>query len=624
MIPSLVIDYGAAITRAVLIRSDGSWLLLQSDGGWWLSSAVHVSAGEVVVGAEAWRRAVTDPDGFVASPLQAGSGHVTVAGVTVEVAELAAATLRQVAAEATRIMGEPVQQAQLLVPAGWGPRRKTWLRHVARAAGLHASRLVEVPVAAASRIAPPAGSSADTDRVLLVIDVGAGCEITVLRQSGQQVEILSTLDDAQAGGDRIEALLTVALTGTMLEDLPAEQRWNTLAVVRTAQQALPDQVAVTVPIPGAAGPLVVTNLQVTQAAQPVLERVGELAAEAVAAADLTLAEVHGVHLIGGVALLPGAAEVIAAKLGVTPQIAAQPALTAVIGAADSDPAGAAARAVRQEEPLQLPPQRRIFLLGVPGAASLVLYAFFLWKADLYGSVPFGEYRGAVYELYAAWSQLTVAVVLAQVCFLQAASVFAALLDQNAHTPGRSRPNSRITAGIGIAVIAGPAVAYLYALVATAYFNGAGTNVPSWTLQWAVWPILPVAGCAALLAVAAWRRRDTPTGGWDAFLSFPASSLISATAGVVIGSFYSIIPLPYWLAPWGPAFQYTAGLLVAVGIACALARHLAVRAGLSVALAIPLMILVQTPWGRHMLGAFYAGATTVWLLKRLWALHAGPR
>jgi Hsp70 protein len=621
--PSLVIDYGAANTRAVLIRADGSWVVLAFDGGWWMSSAVHVRGDQVAVGAEAWRRAATDPDGFVLSPLRAGTGQLDVRGVTVEVAELAAATLRQVAVEAARVAGEPVEQAHLLVPAGWGPRRRTWLRHAARAAGLHASRLLEVPVAAVPRIGPaPAGGG--TERVLLVIDIGAGCETTVVRQGRDSTEVLSTLEDTAAGGDRIEALLATALSGTPAEDLPAAQRWSTLAVIRTAQQALADQVAVTVPVPGAAAPLVVTHAQVLQAAQPVLERAGQLAAEAVAAADLTLAEVHGVHLIGGVATLPGAADLVAAKLGVAPQAAAQPNLAAVMSAADSDPASAAIRGQGTVEPLRLPPLRRMLLLGVPGLVSLLLYCLFLWKADLYGSQPFGQSRGQVYELTAAWPQLTIAVVLAQICLLQAASVFAALLDQNPHMPGQVGSTSRITAGLGIAVVAGPVIAYLYALVATAYFNAAGTNVAAWTQQWALWPSLAVASCAALLAIATVRRQAAPTGGWDAFLSFPASSLIIVTTGAVISAYYQVVPMPSWLNGWGPAATYVSGALIAAAVACAVVRHLAIRIGLSLVLAVPVMILSQSWWGYRMLGAFYAAAVSFWLLTRLWVLLAGRR
>ena len=62
-----------------------------------------------------------------------------------------AATLRQVAGEAQQAADEPIDDVRLVVPAGWGPRHRTWLRHAARTAALAASRLVEAWDAALTR-----------------------------------------------------------------------------------------------------------------------------------------------------------------------------------------------------------------------------------------------------------------------------------------------------------------------------------------------------------------------------------------------------------------------------------------------------------------------------------------
>ncbi|GAA4595858.1 hypothetical protein GCM10023107_35550 [Actinoplanes octamycinicus] len=616
----LVIDYGAALTRAIMIGSDGVLNPLQFDGGWELSSAVHVGAGDLAVGAQAWQRAADDPDGFVLSPLRAGSGQVSAGTVTVETADLAAATLQQVAAEAARVAGEPVTQAHLVVPAGWGPRRRTWLRHAARTAGLQVTRVIDAPVAAACRVAPTTGTEG---RVLLIVDVGAGCEVSVLQQNAHGTEVLATLDDPDAGGDRIAALLSTMLTGTTVDDLPEHQRWTTLAMIRTVLPTLIQQPAVTMALP-TTGPVVVASVQAAQSAQPVLERVGELAAQAITAADLTLADVHAVYLIGGVAALPGAPELIAAKLGIAPQVPPAPASAAVAGAAETDPGAAAARATNTGEPLRLPPLRRIVLFGIPGLLALLLYAHFLLGSDLYGTAPFGRYRGEIYELIAGWPELTLACVFVQICLLQAAGVFAALLDHNERVPGRTGSSSRISAGIGIAVIAGPAIAYLMVLIANAYFNGYGTAVTDWTTRWAVLPILPIAGCAALIAAIAWRRRTPPADGWDTILSFPIISMITASLGVFSATVPSVMGTPYWLYGWGPAFSYVGGLLLAVGIACALVRHPLIRLFLSLPLAIVLMTLAPTFYGYRALGALYAAAVAAWCIRRLWTLLAGNR
>src|SRR5690349_20916505 len=133
----LAVDYGRSGVSAVLVWSDGRWTSLLFDGEPVLSSAVLVCAdGTVVTGQDAWRAAREDPDRFVAAPLRAGSASVWVAGVEVPVTDLVAATLRRVADEAVSVAGAAVTDVRLVVPAGWGPRRRTWLRRTAYAAGL--------------------------------------------------------------------------------------------------------------------------------------------------------------------------------------------------------------------------------------------------------------------------------------------------------------------------------------------------------------------------------------------------------------------------------------------------------------------------------------------------------
>jgi hypothetical protein len=135
----LVVDYGTLTTAALVAGPDGRWAPLTVDGTEVLSSAVLVRPdGSVLAGQQAWR---ADPNGtgggFVADPLRLGRGQATVGGIDVEVADLASATLRLVvAAGGVGTVGE----VRLVVPVGWGRRRRTWLRQVANRAGLRNAR----------------------------------------------------------------------------------------------------------------------------------------------------------------------------------------------------------------------------------------------------------------------------------------------------------------------------------------------------------------------------------------------------------------------------------------------------------------------------------------------------
>ncbi|GAA3943177.1 Hsp70 family protein [Actinoplanes auranticolor] len=604
----LAIDYGAATVRAVLVAPSGT-TTLTLDGTGEMSTAAHISDSGIVTGAAAWRQAAADPDGLVVSPLRAGTGQVSAGGQQVEVVDLVAATLRQVAAEAQRMAGEPVDDVRLVVPAGWGPRRRTWMRHAARGAGLAVSRLVEAPVAAIARLdtRTTAERLSPAEGPALVIDVGAGCEVTVVQRDPAGAEVVSTLADPDAGGDRLDAALVKTLTATDLHDIPAGQRWAMLTNIRAARHALSEQVAITMPMPDGQPPMVVNTQQVAEVARPVFERAGELAAQALDAADLTLDQVSGVHLIGAATVTPGARDMIAAKLGTVP-VPVEPAdATAVLGAADADTTAT----TPVEESLPLPPVRRLITLALPGVASLALFASYIFFSD--------DYRLGFHNTtvpLANWGVPAVAATLAMICLLQAAALFAALLDHNTPTP-TEEPTGRISGGITIALLGGLATATMYAITAGLYFNQAIPRLA----QGIVLTVLPIAVLAAAVAVLAWRRGVTPIGGWDGFLTFPASSMIVAVAGIVAVNLWYTVAWPWYFAGWANGIGLAGGLLIGVAAACTLVRHPGARLALTVPIGFFTVIISRT--GPAPLAVIWALAVACWWGVHAWALLRLP-
>lgn len=604
----LAIDYGAATVRAVLVAPGGT-TTLTFDGAPEMSTAAHISGGGVVVtGAAAWRRAAADPDGLVISPLRAGTGQVTAGGIQVEVVDLVAVSLRQVAAEAQRVAGEPVDDVRLVVPAGWGPRRRTWMRHAARAAGLAVSRLVEAPVAAVSHNDTAAGvGDLPVGRPVLVLDVGAGCEVTVVQEEAAGPEVVSTLSDPDAGGDRLDAVLVRALTGTNLEDMPAEHRWTMLANIRAARHALSEQVAVTMPMPDGQPPMVVNTHQVDEAARPVFERVGELAAQALDNVDVTLEQVSGVYLIGAAAVTAGAGEMIGAKLGAIPRPVEPPHTAAALGAADTD----ATEVTGATESQPLPPLRRLITLALPGVASLALFASYIFFSD--------DYRLGIHSVVplANWGVPTVAAVLALICALQAAALFAALLDQNNPTSAGQPATGRISGGIAIALLGGLATAAMFAITAGLYFNQSVARL----VQGVLLSVLPVVAVVAVVAVLAWRRGVTPAGGWDGFLAFPTSSMIIAVVGIVAVHLWYTVAWPWHFAGWADGIGLAGGLLIGVAVACALVRHPGARLALTVPIGFFTVIISRT--GPAPLAVIWALAVACWWGVRAWTLLRMP-
>lgn len=635
--PRLAIDYGTVSTVAVLAWPDGRWLPLTFDGGPVLSSAVRVTpVGDVVTGQDAWRHAVTAPDGFVPAPLRAGTGSVVLNGTELAVQALVAATLRRVAAEATRVAGMSVTDVRMVVPAGWGPRRRTWLRQAAHQAGLGQPRLVEAPIAAADHVLA-CGVQVPVGAFLLIADAGAGFEVTLLRRGPAGFEVLSTLADADAGGYRIDDLLTAWMLGQghgepVAGSTPVPNHaggsaggrdgawWAVMASTRIAKEALSQQVAVTVPLPAPAPAVILASATVEDLARPALKRAAELTAEAITAAEITTQQVTGIYCIGAGTTMPTVAQSLGEQVAMVPVVVPEPGMAAVLGAVEAG----AARTPTDAPPSPLPPVpplRRAAALLVPGLASFALLAHFLFSASY--SVGGRTYRSPHFYVTANWGELTLAAALALVTCLAGGSLLGTLLaraEQSRPDRRAQQPSAEAQVGTGIlaAAAVGVAIAGLYAVFTALYF-GVDITAP---LRWALYPLAPIAAVALVVAVIAARRVRTPVQGWDAYLAFPLSSVIAAAAGMLLLQYAMSTERPPNLETVIDLTGRLGGLLIGVAAATALARTLVVRLLIAAPLGLFLAAIVSWP-ATGVIAVIYTVAVTLWWARRLWDLIRNP-
>jgi len=614
----LVVDYGALTTSALATDSDGVWQPLLVEGTQVLSSAVLVTAdGDVIAGGRAWRSPTNGAGGgFVAAPLRLGRDDVVVGGVSVAVADLVAATLRMVAG-AARAGERAIGEVRLVVPAGWGPRRRTWLRQAAHRAGLTQASLVDAPVAAVEHVVAVGRLRALVGEFVLVVDVGAGCEATVLRRTPGGFETLSTLDDPSAGGLAIDELLLshvaatqAALAGSAappaIEAAPAGVADAVvLAGVRAAKEALATTPAVTVAMPPHP-PAVVTSTALAQAAGPVWARAGSLAVEAVAAADLTPSQVSAVVCVGGGAADPAAVAAVGDAVGATPVVPDDPARAALRGAAgavpvSSEPADwswAAARELLRQVPV----------LMVAGAASLFLFVQFIYTAEPQNGTP--QFPGPHYYVLAKWGQLTVASVCALIaCLVLGVAVAAFLADER----GVPLTAARVVAGLAGASFAAFAVAGAFSVVSS--FLLALSYGPY--LRWTMLPLLPVVAVLAIAGMVA-RQYEAPLGGWLRWLTFPVWSVVLVAGGMALLTFCTPALIRPDLAGITELGAQLAGVPIGIGLTLALAARPLFRLLLGVPLT--LFCLAISGWrGTSIFGVAFAIAVAVWLTARIWAL-----
>ncbi|MFI2663415.1 Hsp70 family protein [Micromonospora carbonacea] len=594
----LAIDYGSASTVAVLAWPDGRWTPVTVDGVPAMPSAVWVAEDTSVwTGQQAWQAAAHQPHRFVPAPQRLAEQSIDIDGLQVEATDLVAATLRRIAEHAGQLVGGPIEDVRLVVPAGWGPRRRTWMRHAAHRAGLGQPRLVEAPVAVAEHLLAT-GTQAPVGAYLMVVDVGGGAEATVLRRGPAGFEVLATLADPAAGGDAIDHALATALAGQ-----GDGGGWAWAASVRTAKEALAQHAAITVPQPAGTA-VVATSVMLEQAARPVLQRVGQLAVDAVIAAELTPADLAGVYLVGGTARLPAAAAVIAERTGLTPRAVEDPMLTAARGAADANTNIVTVGGGGGPEP-EVPPARRVLPVAVAGFASLAMISQMLLTIDWRGVYP-NEWA------LPSWGQLAMASVFAVIACLSAGTLLGALAAAHSAEHATRSPGGTVSLGILSAVSLGMGLASLYAVVAAQYL---GMPVGPF-LRWALLPVTPIVGLALVAAILAALQWRTPSGGWSALLSFPTGSVLAAAIGMGLVQYSMTADRWPDMVLFIEVAGRVGGLLIGIGAVMALIRPWLLR----LVIGAPLAVITAAITSYRMLGVLagiYATAVAMWWVYRLW-------
>ena len=253
-------------------------------------------------------------------------GPPIVAGVTqIDPVDVWAATFRQLAAEAATATGRRPDAVTVVVPADWGPRRRSLLPEVADRCGLTLQSVVTGPEVLA--VSAAAVTPIPVDAFVAVCDLGAAAaRVTIMCRSGvERWEQIAVLTDAAAGGDRVTE--TVGARGSA--ELEPSSTARPVLVVRHGRWYVTR---------GDGRELEVAAAEVAEAVAPVAITVDALLFRAVQAAGITMADVAAVVVAGGGAKLPGVLDAMTAR-GVSPMTVPRPDCAAVLGAARTRAAG---------------------------------------------------------------------------------------------------------------------------------------------------------------------------------------------------------------------------------------------------------------------------------------------
>ncbi len=156
--------------------------------------------GEVLVGDQAKRQAITNPDRTVRS-VKRNMGtdwSVEVDGKKYTAQEISARILMKLKRDAEAFLGETVTQAVITVPAYFGDAQRQATKEAGQIAGLEVLRIVNEPTAASLAY----GLDKQNDQLILVYDLGGGTfDVSVLEIGEGVFEVKATHGDTHLGGD---------------------------------------------------------------------------------------------------------------------------------------------------------------------------------------------------------------------------------------------------------------------------------------------------------------------------------------------------------------------------------------------------------------------------------------
>ncbi|MEK2490224.1 Hsp70 family protein [Kitasatospora purpeofusca] len=270
----------------------------------------------------------------------------------VDTVDLVAVVLARVAAEARlRCGGTDPARTVLTHPADWSPADLDRLVEAAGRAGLGAPELLPEPVAAARFHA--ANAAAGDGAPIAVYDLGGGTvDTAVLRREGDGFRAVAVAGDPDFGGRDLDQALFELLRDRALDLDPAP--WQRLQADRTsvgahqrsqlsreltlAKESLSSTGTVYLAVPGYPEPFVVQGGEYRAAVTPALTASVGLLERTVARAGLTPAELGAVVLCGAASRTPPVADLVAARLGRIPELAADPKAAVALGALTDPPA----------------------------------------------------------------------------------------------------------------------------------------------------------------------------------------------------------------------------------------------------------------------------------------------
>ncbi len=196
------IDLGTTNSVISVLEGGEPQVIANAEGARTTPSVVAFAKnGEVLVGDQAKRQAITNPDRTIRSVKRhmGTDWSIEIDDKSYTAQEISARILQKMKADAEAYLGEPVTNAVITVPAYFGDAQRQATKEAGQIAGLEVERIVNEPTAASLAYGL---DKVDTDELILVYDLGGGTfDVSVLEIGEGVFEVKSTAGDTNLGGD---------------------------------------------------------------------------------------------------------------------------------------------------------------------------------------------------------------------------------------------------------------------------------------------------------------------------------------------------------------------------------------------------------------------------------------
>jgi molecular chaperone HscA len=352
------IDLGTTNSLVATVRNGISVVINDENGRPLLPSVVHYAAPgcEPLVGYPAQALQSADPHNTIVSakrfmgrglqdltdvgglPYQFvdAPGMVqlkTVAGAKSPV-EVSAEILKVLKSRAERALGGELLGAVITVPAYFDDAQRQATKDAARLAGLNVLRLLNEPTAAAIAY----GLDNSAEGIYAVFDLGGGTfDISILRLQRGVFEVLATNGDSGLGGDDFDhRIYCWILEQTELSALAPQDVRLLLTKAREAKEALTEHAEVRISAVLSSGDTVdsvLTSETFSEITRSLLNKTLAPVRKALRDADLEVADVKGVVMVGGSTRMPQIQRAVADFFGQEPLNNLDPDKVVALGAA---------------------------------------------------------------------------------------------------------------------------------------------------------------------------------------------------------------------------------------------------------------------------------------------------